>query len=860
MSDQVTLSIDGRSVSVSPNTLVVDAAAALNIEIPVFCSHPKLDPVACCRMCLVEIEGPRGPMLQTACSVPVREGMVVRTDTKQVQDTQEANLAFILMNHPLDCPICDKGGECPLQDQTMRYGPGISQLVEAKRRKKKHYLISDTIVLDQERCVVCWRCIRYLEEWEDKPQLGLFHRGGETIIDVQDGKPVNAKTGGNIIDICPVGALTNRVARFGYRPWEIERTASISIQDSMGSNVRMDSRTHKVRRLVGRENMQVNDQWIDDKTRFNFSWINHEDRLTTPLVRRNGQLTPATWAEALQFAAEKLNAIKQSSGANAIGGIGSAKLSNESNYLLQRFMRQIVGTNNIDYRDGSAVAAIPGGLPNLTALMKPQYGPKPSVDTVLLFGVDPSEELPVLDLHLKRAIRRGGLKLIIAHPRKIELTRYEQPYLGYRPGSEAALLNALTKFAAAGLPEDKPKVDLSALGNLDSSDEQLAQTTGVDAASIKAAGELLAASKNALIIYGPLVARGATGETVRAGLSNLAHVTGHSDRLSYIGLEANSHGARDMGVLPNQLPGYAALDDTAAQANLQKLWGKVSFSSTPGKGYQAMLDDAGGAIKALYIMGADPASESTTWAKNLDKLDLLVVQELFLTETAKLADVVFPALSWAEQDGTFTNLERRVQRANKAVRDPQSKAAPDWMILDHLATRMGNNWPYGDERAITREISQAVPLYQGLTWDSLGDQGQQYDASSVRPAAQLRKLEQTAPAPSGQGLLLVSGVVTYDDGNLFRLTPQMSNYAFGRNAGINAADAAQLGISDGAPILVQSERGSLELNAKIHEQVLPGTIWIPESIAGAPVGDLLNASGVTTVTVQVAEHAMAVAA
>ena len=861
MSDQVTLTIDGRSVSVPNGTLVVDAAAALNIEIPVFCSHPKLDPVACCRMCLVEIEGPRGPMLQTACSVPVRQDMVVRTDTKQVQDTQEANLAFILLNHPLDCPICDKGGECPLQDQTMRYGPGISQLVEAKRPKKKHYLISDTIVLDQERCVVCWRCIRYLEEWEDKPQLALFQRGGQTLIDIQEGKPVDAKTGGNIIDICPVGALTNRVARFSYRPWEIERTASISLQDSMGSNIRMDSRTHKVRRILGRENMSVNDQWIDDKTRFNHGWINHEQRLTTPLVRKGGQLVPATWVEALQTIADKLNEIKKRNGADAIGGIGSPKLSNESNYLFQRFFRQIVGTNNIDFRDGSAIAAIPGGIPNLTALMKPQYGPKPSVDTILLFGVDPSEELPVLDLHLKRAIRRGGLKLIIAHPRKIELTRYEQPYLGYRPGSEATLLNALTNYAHAATPEDKTKVDVSALGLGNVTDEQLTQSTGVDAATIKAAGELLAQSKNALIIYGPLVARGASGETVRAGLSNLAQVTGHYDRLAYIGLDANSHGARDMGVLPNQLPGYASLNDQQAVANLQKAWGKASLPTAAGKGYRAMLDEAGGAIKALYVMGANPATEDTTWAKNLDKLDLLVVQELMLTETAALADVVLPAVSWAEVDGTFTNLERRVQRANKAVRDPQSKAAPDWMILDHLATRMGTNWPYADEKSITREIAETVPLYQGLTWDALGDQGQQYDASSVRPAAQLRKLEQGAtPTLSGQELLLVSGTVTYDDGNMFRLTPQMRPYAFGRNAGINASDAAKMGIEDGTPLVVQSDRGVLELNAKIHDQVLPGTVWIPESLEGAPVGTLTNGNAVTKVTVKVAERAMAVAA
>ena len=426
--------------------------AKLGIEIPIFCSHPKLDPVACCRMCLVEISGPRGMPLQTACSVPVAPDMVVKTNTQQVQDMQEANLAFLLLNHPLDCPICDKGGECPLQDQTMRFGPGISQLVEPKRQKKKHYMISDTIVLDQERCVLCWRCIRYLEEWEDRPQLALFERGGATIIDVQDGKPVDAKTSGNIIDICPVGALTNRVARFAFRPWEIERTPSICTQCAVGCNVRLDTRTHTLRRIISRENMQVNDQWICDKGRFAHGWVNHENRLTMPLVRRNGKLEPASWQEALSLVAEKLQGVKRQFGADAIGGIGSAKLSNESNYLLQRFMRQLVGTNNIDHRDGGDVSAIDTGLPALAEIMKPQYGPDPAHDVVLLFGIDTNEELPVLDLHLKRASRRGNLKVIVAHPRKTELMRYDAPHLQYTPGSEVLLLNALL---AGSLPRRK---------------------------------------------------------------------------------------------------------------------------------------------------------------------------------------------------------------------------------------------------------------------------------------------------------------------------------------------------------------------------------------------------------------------
>ncbi len=845
--DLVNVTIDDRPLAVPKGTLVVDAAAKLNIEIPVFCSHPKLDPVACCRMCLAEISGPRGMTLQTACSVPVAEGMVVKTNTPNVKAAQEATLAFILLNHPLDCPICDKGGECPLQDQTMRYGPGISQLVEPKRHKNKHYMISDTIVLDQERCVVCWRCIRYLEEWEDKPQLGLFERGGTTIIDIQHGKPVDAKTGGNIIDICPVGALTNRVARFAYRPWEIDRTASVCNHCSVGCNIRMDSRVNKVRRIVGRENMAVNDQWICDKGRFAHGWINDEARLTTPLIRRNGELLSASWSEALKVVADKLTEIKQKQGADAIGGIGSAKLSNESNYLFQRFFRQIIGTNNIDHRDGADVAALATGLPALANVMKPQYGPDPKVDTIFLFGIDPSEELPVLDLHLKRAVRRGKAKLIIAHPRQIELTRYNGPFLAYRPGSEATLLKGLTRYAAEVKTDEQSKVADLVKG---ATDDALRDLCGVDPAQVKRAAEMLAQSKQALLIYGPLAGRGAQGQQTLNGLTNLALLTGHYERLAYVGLEANSQGARDMGVLPNTLPGHAKLEDDRARQSLEQLWGGT-LSSKAGKSYKQMLNEAGKGIKALYIMGANPASERPDWAANLDKLDFLVVQELFLTETAQLADVVLPAVSWAEADGTFTNLERRVQRAPKAVRDPDSKAAADWMIVEHLASLLGSKWGHANERAVTSEITQAVPTYAGLTWEAIGDQGLQWDASSIRPSATYGPVEQAKiSGGEGNGLALVSGTVLFDGGNMFRRTPQLNNIAFPTVVGLNPTDAQGLGVENGNEVTLTSAHGQVTVAVKVDSQVKPGTAWLPESLPGAPVGALLNGSDVEFVKIQ----------
>lgn len=853
MAEQVTLTIDDREVTVPAGTLVVDAAAKLNIEIPIFCSHPKLDPVGCCRMCMVEMETPRGSRLMTACTTPVQEGLIVRTNTPEVESVQEANLGFILLNHPLDCPICDKGGECPLQDQTMRFGPGISQLVEPKRHKKKHYLISDTIVLDQERCVLCWRCIRYLEEWEDKPQLGLFERGARTIIDVQDGQPVDAKTSGNIIDICPVGALTNRVARFSYRPWEIERTPSICNHCSVGCNTRLDSRTHSLRRIIGRENMQVNDTWICDKGRFAHAWVNSEERLKAPLLRKDGKLVPVQWSEALQFVADKIQAIADEHGADALGAIGSGKLSNEANYVLQRFFRQIVGTNNVDHRDGSDVAALPTGLPALANVMKPQYGPDPKVDTIFLFGIDPSEELPILDVHLKRAVRKGDAKLIVAHPRQIELTRYNGPYLGFEPGTEAALLNGLAKAVLDSDTElpAKAKTNLEKLKEWveDADDDTLTNLCGVDPAAVQEAAKLLAESDHALLVYGPMVAQGSQGQETLAGLVNLALLTGHAERLAYVGLDANSQGCRDVGLLPDKLPGHVSLSDSEAVQRLERLW-HCKLPSQAGKSYKQMLDGAGDSIKALYVMGANPASERPDWSQKLDKLALLVVQELFLTETAQKADVVLPALSWAEHDGTFTNLERRVQRAPKAIDNPHTRAAADWMILDHLASRMGTDWPFTDVQGITAEIGQAAPIYKGLTWDALGDQGRQWDAGSVPAQPVYRQARQRAvTGGKDYPLTLVSGTVLYDGGNLFHLTEQMRNMAFGPVVGVHPTDAEALALEEGSAVVVSSAEGTLDLAVAIDEQVKPGTVWIPESLPNAPVGALLNGSGTQQVKI-----------
>ncbi len=830
--EHVTLTINEREVSVPKGKLLVDVATDLGIEIPVFCSHPKLDPVACCRQCLVEFDGPRGTMLNTACNAPVMDGMVVRTNTDAVRAAQEANLGFILLHHPLDCPICDKGGECPLQDMTMRFGPGISQLVEPKRHAHKNYAISDTIVLDQERCVICWRCVRYLEEWEEKPQLGLFQRGGDTVIDVQPGQCVDAKTSGNIIDICPVGALTSRTSRFQYRPWQVQRTASISLHDPMGNNISLDTRNDTaVRRILGRENMAVNDQFITDKDRFCFHWAQHPERLTKPLVRRGaGQpLTESTWDEALTRVATGLQAAQP----QATGFIGGAKLSNESNYLLQRLAREALHTNNVDHRQGGDVQTGVTGLPDLTHLMQPQYGPKPAAEVIFLFGLDPSEEIPMLDVHLKRAVHRGGVRLFVAHPRKIESTVRAAASVQYLPGNELALVQAMAQHILAhqGIPvpgyagwQNGPELEVDAPRE-----------------TVRDIGLALAQCTHGVIICGPDIGHQDKGQAVRAALQHLAALTGHTERLSFVGLDANSQGCRDMGVLPTCLPGGFALDDETARQRLAALWG-AELPTETGQTYAAMLETAGQSVQSLYVMGADPASENARWAQNLSQLDFLVVQDLFLTATAERADVVLPAVSWVETDGTFTNLDRRVQRSPRAIGNPASAAAPDWNILDHVAARLGHDWNYRSARDITTELGQAVPTYADIVWDSLGESGQRRQSDASPPLPPELPMAAMAGPPKRNSLRLYRGRLFYDAGRMCALTPEVQNMIPDDFLAVHPADLAAQRLEDGTTVVVTSDHGSVSVPIKADDRIAAGSVWLPESLRNTAVGTVLHDS------------------
>ncbi|MBE2234571.1 MAG: NADH-quinone oxidoreductase subunit NuoG [Anaerolinea sp.] len=861
MPDLVTITIDDVEYKVPNGMLLTEAAKVAGIDIPVFCSHPKLDPLGACRMCLVEQDVRGRWMIVTACTIRAAEGLKFRYASPAAVQAREDTLEFLLINHPLDCPICDKGGECPLQDQTLKHGPGVSQFQELKNHKAKRYPISDLIMLDQERCIICWRCVRYLEEWEDKPQLGLFHRGDRTVIDFFPGQPVDAKTSGNIIDLCPVGALTNRVSRFRYRPWETQNTDSICVHCSQGCNVRLDGRIHELRRVVARENMAVNDEWICDKGRFMHAFADSPQRLTTPLIRdhKGGELRQAGWDEALALTAQRLAFTADVQGPAAVGALGSARLSNEAAYLLQKLMRGLVGSNNIDHRGGAAVLADPRGLSAIRDVEQ--------ADLIVLAGVDPAEEQPVLATFIRRAVRRRGAKLLILHPRQIEDTRYPGAYLPYKPGQEAALFDGLSRGLLQNTQVKERAIKLPGFAELV---DWLGSAAAGDAQS--EAVRLVLAAQRPLILYGPALVSGRAAAANRASLMNFALLAGCAERTFYLAPEANSVGARDMGLLPASLPGHAATDEVASRERLERLWG-VKLPAQAGMGYDEMLEAAAaGRLRALYLVGSDPASQGPAGQAALQKVDFLVVQDLFLTESARLADVVLPAVSWAETDGTFTNLERRVQRAPQTIANPHSQAAPDWLIFTELAKlwpavtgearsegkkskRKGGDaprqWGYAAASEVLEEITRAVPMYDKLNWAALGEEGKQWPlagaaGSPLSPAAVRRLViaerRSLAPGRSDYPYTLVAGQVLLDYGTLLRPTAVTEAVAAPVAAGINPADAAREKLVDGQLAAISSAVGQVVLPVRLDETVQPGTLWIPYSLPGAPAETLLGSA------------------
>ncbi len=682
MPDQklIKLKINDREVQVPQGTLVIEATRRIGTEVPSFCYYPGLSLQAACRMCLVEVE--KAPKLQTACTLVATDGMVVRTDTEQVRQARKDMLEFLLTNHPLDCPVCDKGGECELQDMVFRYGADSSRFVEEKLHRPEEKW-SELVYYDAPRCILCFRCVRVCDEGMDVKALGVGMRGANSIIIPNRGDHLECEECGMCIDICPVGALTSGTYRYKTRPWEMQYVSTVCAHCSNGCKTTLSVRNHEILRANNRDLSGINGDFLCVKGRFGFDFTNHKERIRQPLVRKGDKLLPVSWEEAAQAAATKLKATYDAGGKDAIGFIGSNRTSNEENYLLQRLARATFGTNNIDHHRTADYAGLITALGDRAAdsllTMEQLYQAK----AVLVIGNDPTNQNPLVAWQIRSGIRHFGTKLFLINTNEIKLKRKANQFVKIAPGQEAAVFKWLA-HEEGQLPTELV--------------EQLVQ--------LKAA---LEAENDVAIVFGAEVS-GATIATLVAFGSKLPGKT----RYMPLGDYANSRGAADLGLLPDRFPGYAHVDDAKAREAFEQLWGCV-LSPKPGLTAPQMVEAAqSGKLKALYVVGTNPLAHFGKPDDGRGKLDLLIVQEMFLTETAKLADIVLPAASAYEKDGTVTNTSGEIQLLRKGAEVMGPRSDFDLLrILSHQLEKLGlgKAFHYKTPGAVFEEIRKAVPAY-----------------------------------------------------------------------------------------------------------------------------------------------------
>jgi NADH-quinone oxidoreductase subunit G len=632
-SKDITLKIDDRDVTVPPGTLVIEAARRMGIEVPSFCYFPGLSLQAACRMCLVEVE--KTPKLQTACTLVAMPGMVVRTSTPQVHEARKGMLEFLLANHPLDCPVCDKGGECELQDMVFSYGADKSRFNEEKRHTPEQKW-SEAVYYDAPRCILCFRCVRVCDEGMDVKALGVGARGSQSVIIPNGEDHLECEECGMCIDICPVGALTSGTYRYKTRPWEMTYVSTVCTHCSNGCKTTLSVRNNEILRANNRDLSGFNKDFLCVKGRFGFDFTNHAERLKLPLVRREGKLVPSSWEDALAEVSRRLAEIHKASGADSIGFIGSNRTTNEENYLLGRIARASIGTNNIDHHRtadyASLIAALGANAGEASATMTQLY----EADAVLLVGHDPTEQSPLVAWQIRSAIRHRGARLYVINSKSTKLLRKAKGFVEVPEGREAAAV----RWLAGG-------------------EAQFDQGTMERLSSLKAS---LEKEQNVVIVFGAQL----TGAAI-ADIAKFGYTLPGRTRYMALGDYANSRGAADMGLLPDMLPGYLPALDVRAREKFGALWGS-SLPDKPGLTARGMLAAATqGQLKALYVVGANPVKTfgAVSTGGRLGKLDLLIVQDLFLTETAELADIVLPAASAYEKNGTMTNSAGEVQLVRK---------------------------------------------------------------------------------------------------------------------------------------------------------------------------------------------------
>ena len=871
----IELEINGQPAQGKEGETILEVAQKNGVEIPTLCNMEQIEPSGACRMCLAELESGE---LVTSCTHPARDGMKVETENERINNLRKLNLELQLTNTEVDMSCEGDETRCELANLVREFD---LQPERFEGEKRSHEKLDDNpfFELDHDKCILCGRCVRVCDEIRERSAIDLIGRGFDTKVAPPLDESLTEGTCqfcGQCVDACPSGALTSKMRIDKGDPNEVESTSTVCTYCGVGCRMDVKTRDGEVVDVAPDPEAPANDIRLCSKGRFGFDFVNRDDRLTQPLIKEDGEFREASWEEALDLVSDKLGGIKEESGSDAIAGLSSATCTNEENYLFQKFMRATIGTNSVDHCARLCHSSTVAGLVRAfgSGAMTNSIGEIRDADTILVTGSNTTESHPVIGLEVKKAVKNGA-NLIVADPREIELVQEGDAdiHLRQNSGTDVAWLMGMINLIIEDDLVDEEFIEertenFQAMKEAaqEFPPEKVEEITGIPEDKLREAAHMYGEADKGTILFAMGITQHSHGTDNVLSVANLALATGNvgkeSTGVNPLRGQNNVQGACDLGALPNVYPGYQNVDDEANQEKFEEAWG-VEQSPEPGLTVVEMMNAAEeGDVRGMYIMGENPMVSDPDIGHvedALEELDFLAVQDIFLTETAEYADVVLPAASFAETEGSFTNSERRIQKLNRAI-EPKGNTKPDWEIISELSTKMGYPMDYDSAMELTDEITEVTPIYGGITADRIQDkEGLQWPCRDEDDPG--TKFLHEGEFSRGKGKF---HAISYrepaevpDEDYPMTLTTGRMYYHFhtrsmtGRSKGldelvpeayveVNPADAESLAVEEGDEVKVSSRRGEIEINTKITDRVPEGTIFIPFHFAEAAANRLTN--------------------